>query len=96
MEKSTGEIQNHLETIIREIVNVLTTYGLDVVGAFVILIIGLWFSGRAAKMMERVLTRAQKVDGTLVKFLPASSNIWLWRLRLQPFSINSASRQQIF
>ncbi len=68
MEKSTGEIQTQLETIIREIVNILTTYGLDVVGAIVILIIGMWFSGRAAKMMAKVLTKARHIDGTLVKF----------------------------
>lgn len=68
MEKPAGEFQNHLETIIREIVNILTTYGLDVIGAIVILIVGLWFSGRAAKMMARVLTKSRHIDDTLVKF----------------------------
>jgi small conductance mechanosensitive channel len=68
MDKSATEIQTHFETIIREIVNILTTYGLDVVGAVIILIIGLWFAGKAAKMMTRVLTKAHRIDDTLIKF----------------------------
>ena len=52
MDKTTSNIQGHLETITREIINILTTYGLDVVGAIAILIIGLWFSGRAAKTVS--------------------------------------------
>jgi small conductance mechanosensitive channel len=68
MDKTTSNIQGHLETITREIINILTTYGLDVVGAIAILIIGLWFSGRAAKMIGRVLTKSDHIDDTLITF----------------------------
>ena len=68
MENSAGEIQNHLTTVIQEVVNILATYGMDIVGAVVILIIGLWFSGRAAKMISRVLRKSGKIDDTLVNF----------------------------
>ena len=74
MEKAANDVQTHLETIIREVVNILTTYGMDVIGALAILIIGLWFSGRAAKMMERMLTKSRHIDATLVKFFASFVN----------------------
>lgn len=68
MDKTSTDVQNYLETITQEIINILTTYGLDVVGALAILILGLWFSGRAAKLTERALNRSKHIDDTLTKF----------------------------
>ena len=46
----------------------MTTYGLDVLGALAILIIGLWLSGRIAKLVVRALNKSPHIDDTLTKF----------------------------
>jgi len=66
---SSGETtSSQIEEITQEIINILTIYGLDVLGALAILIIGLWFSGRAAKMTGRMLQKNRHIDDTLVNF----------------------------
>ena len=46
----------------------MTTYGLDVLGAVIILVIGVWFAGRAAAFTQRTLAKNPRVDDTLVHF----------------------------
>ncbi len=47
----------------------LTDYGMEVVGAIAILLIGKWFSGRAHDLVLRTLNRLPRVDDTLKPFL---------------------------
>ncbi|MEK9662077.1 MAG: mechanosensitive ion channel domain-containing protein [Alphaproteobacteria bacterium] len=46
----------------------IASYGLSVVGAIIILIVGLWFSGWARRVTEQGLARTGKVDATLSSF----------------------------
>jgi len=50
------------------LVEVLVTYGLDVVGAIAILIIGFFLAGRARNATYKALTRVEQFDETLRKF----------------------------
>ncbi len=51
-----------------EIVKLVTTYGLDVVGAIVILIVGKIAAGWAERSVVRMLGRSPRIDETLTKF----------------------------
>ena len=68
MEPTSNGLGQRLEPIIQEIANILTIYGMDVLGAFAILVIGLWFSGRAGHLIERTLEKSGRVDATVSKF----------------------------
>ena len=48
---------------------VAVTYGLSVIGALIILIVGFWAAGRARKLVERLLGRMHGVDPMLGRFL---------------------------
>jgi len=48
---------------------VLATYGLNVLGGLVLLVVGVWFAGRAASVVDRIMRRTGKVDDTLRPFL---------------------------
>ena len=56
------------QQIADEIVKLLTTYGLDVVGAVVILIVGRIAAGWAERFVVRRLGRSERVDQTLTTF----------------------------
>jgi len=47
---------------------VLATYGINVVGAFLIIIVGFMVAGWARRKLERTLSRSGKMDATLVRF----------------------------
>ena len=51
------------------LVGLVTAYGASVVGAVVILIIGLWAARRIERMTDRALARSGKIDDTLRPFL---------------------------
>jgi len=61
------------EAQIREIVDqlmlIVTTYGLSILGAIVILIVGFWLSGRARSLVAKALGRTGKIDLTVIEFL---------------------------
>ena len=50
------------------VVGLMTQYGLDVVGAIVVLLIGLWASGWAKRMTIKSLIKVEQVDATLRMF----------------------------
>jgi len=50
-------------------VDIVTAYGLDVIGAIVILIIGWWFAGRARYLTKRAMDKTDKIDAMLTGFL---------------------------
>ncbi len=58
------DIQNLLE----QVYTVLVSYGLNVVGALAIIIIGFMAAGWARRALERALSRSGRVDVTLVRF----------------------------
>ncbi len=58
----------NLEAITQELVTIVTTYGLDVIGAIIILIIGNMISKRVPKTVSRILNK-RDVDPTVVNFL---------------------------
>ncbi|MDG2480558.1 MAG: mechanosensitive ion channel [Alphaproteobacteria bacterium] len=51
-----------------EVAGLMTQYGLDVVGAIVVLLIGLWASGWAKRMTIKSLIKVEQVDATLRMF----------------------------
>jgi small conductance mechanosensitive channel len=54
--------------MIEEVISLLTTYGLDVLGAVLMLIAGIWLSGRVAGGVRKGLSRSGRIDATLVTF----------------------------
>lgn len=62
------EIAAMIEPVVAEVIGLLTTYGMDVLGAVLTLIVGLWLSGRIGKVMEKGLEKTKRVDATLVTF----------------------------
>ena len=68
MDKQADTYYAQAEAIINDVIGILTSYGLDLVGALAILIIGLWFSKKAAAMTRSALTKSKRVEDTLVSF----------------------------
>lgn len=62
------EIAVMIEQVTGEIVTLITTYGIDVLGAVLMLIVGVWLAGRTGKGVRKGLERAKRVDATLVTF----------------------------
>lgn len=56
-------------SIVNEVMKIITTYGLDVVAAIIILIVG-WIAAKwAARMTRRALVKTPKIDDMLAGFL---------------------------
>ncbi len=60
--------ENSIQVAITYMTTMFTQYGLRVLGALVILILGLWIAGRAGNLVRRVLSRSRYVDVTLLNF----------------------------
>lgn len=62
-----------MEETVREtwnlMIEVVVTYGLDVVGAIVILVVGWWIAGRAKGWSRKGLEKTGRVDAMLTGFL---------------------------
>lgn len=54
---------------VEQLIGILTTYGLSVIGAILILIIGVLIAGRLRRVTERALDKIERFDPTLSKFL---------------------------
>jgi len=84
----------NLEEAGQELVTVLTTYGLDVLGAIVILIIGNMISKRVPESVTKVLSK-KNVDKTVVNFLGSLSRMSILTITLlfvlAQFGIQTAS-----
>ncbi len=61
-------MQANIEEILNQVTSLLTTYGLDVVGAIVILVIGWTLAGWARRAVDKTLSKIQKFDATLRRF----------------------------
>lgn len=62
-------MDEQLSPIVEQLMAVLATYGLNVVGAFVILLIGLWLAGRVKRMILKIFGRYNELDPMLGNFL---------------------------
>lgn len=65
---STQEISTQLQEIIDQVIAVVTSYGLDVVGAIAILVIGWMIAGWAKSTVARALGKIKSVDDMLTGF----------------------------
>ncbi len=61
-------MENEVSVVATQITELITGYGMSIVGAVVILIIGWIGAGWAARMTGRALGRFEKVDVTLARF----------------------------
>ncbi len=65
--------QENIQTMTEQATETLgalaVTYGISVIGAIVILILGFWVAGRARRGVERWVGRMPQVDETLTRFL---------------------------
>jgi len=66
--QTAAEWQGSLHEAWAEIVALATAYGFSVVGAIILLIVGLWLSGRVKRGVIASLMRVQRVDATLRTF----------------------------
>jgi len=68
MEEQADQAVETVRVAIEEAINLLTAYGLDVIGAILILIIGFWAARRVHGGVSRSLEKTGKIDLTLNKF----------------------------
>ncbi len=61
-------MENQATEVIDQVVEVGTNYGIDIIGALAILIIGWIFAGWAGRATERALGKSSKIDVTLQHF----------------------------
>ena len=64
-----NEMNDEIEVIVRNILEIVSGYGLTVIGAIAILLIGLWLSGRVATLVKRALIRNRRIDEMVAVFL---------------------------
>jgi len=57
-----------IQDILQMVYGGLATYGINVVGALVIIVVGFMVAGWARRALERALSRSGKMDATLVRF----------------------------
>lgn len=62
-------MNDEIEVIVRNVLEIVSGYGLTVIGAIAILLIGLWLSGRAAAIVKRALIRNRRIDEMVAVFL---------------------------
>jgi small conductance mechanosensitive channel len=68
-EKQMVEAQKTVEAILQTVIDMGTEYGMSVIGAIVILILGFWFAGWAKRTTARGLDKVERIDDTLTPFL---------------------------
>ncbi len=62
-------VDQQVQESIQMVIEVVTAYGLDVIGAITILIVGWWFAGRAKAWAVKAFKKTEHVDDTLTTFL---------------------------
>lgn len=84
----------HLEDVLQEVITVLTSYGLDVLGAIIILIIGNIISKRVPVSVKKLLAK-NDTDQTVVNFLGSMVRMLIMTftvlLVLAQFGVQTAS-----
>jgi len=72
MEETSKETLAMIQQIWQTAQQSLTEYGLDVVAAIVILIVGVWIAGLVEAVIKKALGRAKRVDAMLVSFFASA------------------------
>ena len=86
--------------IVAQLTTLVATYGLNVVAAIAILIIGWWAAGRLANAVQRALARTGKLDEMLTGFLASLVKYFILAFTvlavLSQFGIQTASLIAVF
>jgi len=61
-------VEKQTTEVIDQVIEIATNYGVDIIGALAILIIGCMFAGWAGRATERALGKSNKIDVTLQHF----------------------------
>ena len=69
---NSNDVSSTIEQVVEASATLISTWGLSVVGAIAVLIIGRWLAGMIRRAVVRTLERA-RVDSALVPFLSASA-----------------------
>lgn len=81
-------------------IGLVTSYGLNVVGALVVLIVGLIVAGWAKRVVQRMLRRSGRVDETLIGFLGSLAKYAVTAFTviavLQQFGVEATSLVAVF
>lgn len=72
VQQQVTKLQTGMEGAVQEGVRVLTTYGLDLIGALLILIFGLWLAGRVQRLTRSALEKTRRIDPTLTGFFSSA------------------------
>ncbi len=93
MEDSANQVSD-------QIVALITAYGLDVLGAIIVLVVGLIAAGWAKRTVQRMLRRTGRVDETLTGFLGSLAKYAIVAFTiiavLQQFGVEATSLVAIF
>ncbi|MDH5188629.1 MAG: mechanosensitive ion channel [Rhodospirillaceae bacterium] len=68
-----NDATNTMQAAIDQVVEIITVYGLDVLGAIIILVVGMWFAGWVSRMVAKALGKASKIDATLISFFSSTA-----------------------
>lgn len=68
-------MEQEMQEVIEQVIDIVTVYGLDVIGALAILIVGWMIAGWVRSTVDRTLGRIPNMDGTLRPFL---ANLVRW------------------
>jgi small conductance mechanosensitive channel len=72
MEDTTQETIEFVRKIWTDSLEVLTGYGLDVVAAIAILVVGMWAAGRVESMIRKGLEKTSRIDAMLASFFASA------------------------
>ena len=90
----------NLDELVDTLIFYVTTYGLNVVGAIAILIVGLIIAGWAARAVDRGLARSSRVDDTLRGFFSSFAKYFIIVFTvlavLAQFGVQTASLIAVF
>lgn len=92
--------QEQVQETLQKVYEVLATYGIDVVGALVIIVVGFMVAGWARRALERTLGRSGKMDATLVRFFGSLTRYAIIAFviiaALQQFGVEATSLVAVF
>lgn len=62
-----------MEKVIEQAIEIVTVYGIDFIGAIIILLVGIRIASWTAKIVTKGLSKTKKIDETLVKFFSSTA-----------------------
>ena len=68
MNQTTTNLAETIQPFVDNMIQIVTEYGLSIVGAVVILIVGFWIAGRLSRLTFGALEKNSRVDATLTHF----------------------------